>query len=162
MAPHTKITIPGLAGLVLLIPALCLFYLNNTGLDTPKGAISLAMPSKDKHVIEVDSTLGLPYFNNPMPRNYRDIIISGKDDAQQLQAGRQLVRKLVSSNDTINGVRFCFGKNAKYNELIKALTLCEEEKASQWILSGNYLYIYNRNLRLPADENGHMYECLSI
>jgi hypothetical protein len=146
MVPHTKFSFSGLTGLVLLVPVLCMFYFKNTGTDTTLKAIPAAMPLREADITAEDTInpLLLP-FCKPLPRNYKDLNITGDktNDMQQLKWGRQLMRSLMASKDTINGIRFCFGKKSKYNELIKAITMCNEERVYQWMLKDNFVYVYN-------------------
>jgi len=138
MASHKKFNFQGLAGVVLLVPVLCMFYLKETKSADRVNCMPL-------YVGEKIPPSKLSVTLRPLVRNYRDVSITGdsQNDTGQIKLGREMIRNIMDSKDTVNGVRFCFKKNAKYNEFIQALDVCAQEKACSWVVEKNYLYIFN-------------------
>ena len=144
MVPHKKFMFNGLAGLVLLVPVLCMFYLKDTWIDNKLLVTPIVIPDKNpQDVIDKNGRVIIISYKL-LPRNFKDVHITGNmlNDEKQLQRGMDLVNTLADE-DTVNGIRFCFDKNATYNEFVRALNICQKSTSGAYFLKDNYLYVFN-------------------
>ena len=162
MALHKKFTFNGLAGLVLLVPVLCMFYLKETGMAQTLPGMYLAVndrapsvdsPYNESYEDEDGITTEIVQLPPGPPSSYKfidvNLKITGntKNDSANLELGRKLIRDAKKSKkDFIMG--FCFDKGAKYNEFIQAIAICQEEKVTLWALEKNFLCLMYRNRQI--------------
>jgi len=69
------------------------------------------------------------------------------NDKKVLDIFRMKVRELVVSKDSIKGVHLKLNPKTKYEEFIKAIDICETEKAVVYIPYENNLWVTNRSTK---------------
>lgn len=127
LAPRKPIIYPpGIISLILL-PIFCLVYLNKHKVFEQQSWMDIAMWSPDLAKI-YSSKYSKGY---PPDRKFLTINLDGNNgnDKTRLDFARLEIRRILTSEDTINGVDFHFGKKAQYWTFITALDILETEKA---------------------------------
>ena len=132
---------PGIISLVLL-PIFCLIYLNEHKAFAPRNMMTIAvwspegqqaLPKKIQHKF-------------PPERKYLRINLDGKNEADnkiRLDFARLQIREMLKLRDTIGGVDFHFGSEAKYWTFINALDICQTENAPAYAPYKDDIYVIN-------------------
>jgi hypothetical protein len=94
------------------------------------------------------------YSNFPPKRKYIDINLNGntRSDIIQLDFARVMIREILATNDTIDGVHFRFGDSSQYWTFVKAVDILRIEYASTYMPMDNDLWFYH----LPSDTCSHV------
>lgn len=95
----------------------------------------------------------------PPKRNYLDIKLTGDDseDKIKLKFAQLQIRQILREKDSLAGIHFMFGKNAKYWTFIKAIDVCKIEKAPTYIPHNNNLWLFYSPLH-PRDTSNQIKE----
>jgi hypothetical protein len=117
---------PGIISLVLL-PVLCLIYLNKHKAFDEQSCINVAVWSPDW-------AKGLPskYQDEyPLDKKYLAINLDGDNanNKNRLDFARLEMRRIITSEDTTSGVDFHFDKKAQYWTFVAALDILQTENA---------------------------------
>ena len=85
-------------------------------------------------------------------RIYKEISLNGnKEESQKaFQYIDNFVNKVIQTEDTINGLKVHFEKNATYNEFIEVLNIFSERGAQLYILDNNTMFFVGRDL--PSED----------
>lgn len=131
-------SIYGIVATVLFLPLLFVFYLYSIDYFNSQNAIDVILWDNDENK---KPPLYPPKYGD---REYSVINIIGdiKQDNTQLGYARQEMRKIVRTKDTVRGIRFVFGNKAKYQYLIKAIDICNEEKPTIYSIEGNNIWVW--------------------
>lgn len=134
----------GLISLVLL-PILCLCYLNNRKAFRKERVMEINWWSDNVYKY---TNYKIPYFIHP-ERKFIDINLTANDKENKIKLDfAQLeIRQMVSTKDTINAVHFYFADNAKYWTLIRAFDICNIEKAKMYVPKGNDVWVFYYTLK---------------
>ncbi|MES2286843.1 MAG: hypothetical protein V4547_14230 [Bacteroidota bacterium] len=134
---HTK-PIYYTAGLISLImlPILCIWNLDNNKAFEKQHVLELLWWSKDRKDQQ---------FDVHPSRKFDDTYLTSDNNSNKikLDASQLKIRKLIATNDTINGVHFIFDNNSKYWTLVKVIDICNVEGAEHFILKDNDLWVCN-------------------
>jgi hypothetical protein len=86
-------------------------------------------------------------FNGHFPpiRNYTDIVITGNqlDDETKLAFAQIRIREILNAGDSVNGLHFIFGDNAKYGSFVGAVDKLRVEGAKTYMPMDNHLWFYH-------------------
>lgn len=117
--------VPGMISLIFL-PILCIWFLKKNYYEErcmPINMPSKYDPNKPKGVVRFDTTC----LSDPENRRiYTTFKFDGDAmvDKANLAASVALLKQIANTQDTINGVHFVLGNNAKYETFIEILDLC--------------------------------------
>lgn len=140
--PHKKLYYTSGLISLLLLPILCVLYLQKTRVFERFYAIELNAwtPEMSKYAREA----GYDYNIHPQ-RNYLNIYLTGneKEDRIKLDFVQLQLRDLVKSKDTISGVHIVLGNNSKYWTLIEIINISMKEKARRFTYVGNDFWFFN-------------------
>jgi len=86
-------------------------------------------------------------------RNYQVVFLNGneKEDFNNLEIGRSLIRKLLNSKDTINGIHFTICDHAKFWTFISILNIINEDNVERYAWEKNNFWIFYKK---PLASNG--------
>jgi hypothetical protein len=145
------------AGIIslILLPTLCLWYLNRNHAFDKYGVIEVAWcspPSNNPYIFSIDN---LPN------KNYTDINLTGndKDDKLKFNYAQLQIRELVKSQDTSTGVHVHFSDYSKYWTLIRAFDICKIENAKIYINYENDMWILNPKSENPNEKKQKSFAC---
>ena len=130
------------AGLIslILLPTLCIFYLYKHKAFEKQRVIEVNWWTEEwgKRSMEEYS------FKIYPKRNFIEINITGNDleNKVKLDFARLQIRKLISTQDTTQGVHFHFNEHSKFWTFIRAIDICIIEKAKMFVLKDNDLWIF--------------------
>lgn len=124
------------------MPLVFFIWLSKNESKPKYGIIELMWWSPDFYLSNPDI---LPKESHPNI-NSTDINLTGNDinDKEKLDFARLQIRDLVKSNDSLKGVHFHFGINAKYWTFIRSIEMCKFEKAEVYIPYKNDIWVLNR------------------
>jgi hypothetical protein len=108
MRKHKKIYYsPGLISIIML-PVLCIIYLNNINALTHYGAIDLFLWNGKDFKEETTKFLN--------SKTFTVVNITGnlESDISKLKIAQKNVKKIISTKDSIKGIKFHFEKKAQY------------------------------------------------
>jgi hypothetical protein len=144
--------IPGIISLTIL-PFLFYFFGNNLKKAINQGVIQ---------VFFYDPELPKKYpdmFDGQYPpkRNYIEISLTGNnyEDAVKLNFSQVRLREILSRNDSVNGIHYQFGNSAQYWSFVKALDICQMEKAKTYMPYENNIWVYH----IPPDTTIQTFVC---
>lgn len=131
------------AGLIslILLPALCIFYLyKHKAFEKPR-VIEINWWTEEWGKLSMQE---YSYEIHPQ-RNFIDINITGNDKENKIKLdfAHLEIRKLIATQDTTTGVHFYFDEQSKYWTFIRAIDICKIEKAKVFVLKDNDLWIFN-------------------
>ena len=140
--PHKKLYYTSGLISLLLLPVLCVLYLQKTKVFEPIYTIELNtwIPNLSEHWI----SQGYDFYINPK-RNYLNIYLNGneKEDRTKLDFVQLYLRDLVKNKDTLSGVHILLGNKSKYWEFIEIINISVKEKAKQFSYIDNDFWFYN-------------------
>jgi hypothetical protein len=140
--PHKKLYYTSGLISLLLLPILCVLYLQKTKVFEPEYVIGLNMwtPEQAKNWREQGRN-----FDIHPQRNYVNIDLTGneKEDKTKLDFIQLQMRDLLKNKDTVSGIHIVFGNQSKYLTLVETLNICLKEKARTYVLVGNDFWFYN-------------------
>ena len=130
------------AGLIsiILLPIFCLIYLKSIDAFTQYGSIDLyTWDGKEDSII----TKGLSKFLNS--KKYTIVTLTGNinSDERKLNIAQKNIQKLISSKDTINGIRFHFDQKSQYWAFVKVLDILQVENAKFYVPYKNDIWFAN-------------------
>lgn len=130
------------AGLIsiILLPIFCLIYLKSIDAFTQYGSIDLyTWDGKEDSII----TKGLSKFLNS--KKYTIVTLTGNinSDETKLNIAQKNIQKLISSKDTINGIRFHFDQKSQYWAFVKVLDILQVENAKFYVPYKNDIWFTN-------------------
>jgi hypothetical protein len=130
------------AGLIsiILLPIFCLIYLKSIDAFTQYGSIDLyTWDGKEDSII----TKGLSKFLNS--KKYTIVTLTGNinSDETKLNIAQKNIQKLISSKDTINGIRFHFDQKSQYWAFVKVLDILQVENAKFYVPYKNDIWFAN-------------------
>jgi hypothetical protein len=136
------------AGLIslILLPILCVWYLNK---QDQLRVIPISPWNPDSYFNKVNHSQSHP------ERKYLDISfnVNNGENKIKLDYAQLEVRRLVNSRDTLNGVHFYFDDSTQYSILIKALDICDIEKADYCSMYENDMWIWMPLTTKPLKPN---------
>lgn len=126
---------------LVLLPIMCLWFLNKNRVFRKETMISISMPNE---YWEKENLKEYNFKLHP-ERKFTEINITGneKEDIIKFSFAELEIRELVKTHDIIKGVKFHFDDTAKYWSLIRAIDICDEEGAKIYVLKGSDLWVYN-------------------
>lgn len=131
------------AGLIslILLPTLCIWFLDKNKAFNKPSAIEINWWNEEWKKHNLDE---YPYMVHP-ERKFVDINLTENDKENKIKLAfaHLEIRRLISTNDTINAIHFHFENNAKYWTLIRALDICIIEKAKTYVPKGSDLWVFN-------------------
>ena len=135
---------------VVFFPLLFMFCAGRFQEEIPFPRIITVLWSDTNNIKETE-WIPLIYDHFPPGRKYLEIKLTGnkKDDQVKLDFSRIRIREIISSNDSINGVKFIFGDSLKYGTMVKAIDILNEENAERYIPIDNSIYFF----QVPRSEN---------
>ena len=130
------------AGLIsiILLPIFCLIYLKSIDAFTNYGSIELyTWDGKEDSIL----TKGLSEFLNS--KKYTIVTLTGNinSDEAKLNIAQKNIQNLISSKDTINGIRFHFNQKSQYWAFIKVLDILQVENAKFYVPYKNDIWFAN-------------------
>lgn len=140
--PHKKLYYTSGLISLLLLPVLCVVYLQKTKVFEPEYAIEFNMWTPDQ--AKSWREYGYDYDIHPN-RNFINIYLTGndKEDRTKLDFVQLQLRDLVKSKDTISGVHIVLGNNSKYWALIEIINISMKERARRFSYVGNDFWFFN-------------------
>lgn len=140
--PHKKLYYTSGLISLLLLPILCVLYVQKTKVFEPEYAIELNMWTPNMSDAWIRS--GYNYYIHPQ-RNYINIDLTGneKEDRTKLDFVHLQMRDLLKNKDTVSGIHIVFDNQSKYWALIETLNICLKEKARTYVLVGNEFWFFN-------------------
>lgn len=134
---------PGMIS-TLLLPLLCFYHLFSSNAFKVYRSINLFV--WDGNESAKNYTIGTHKFITS--KTYEIIDFTGdKNDGIKLQDARKKIKSLISSEDTIHGIKFHFEKKSTYKTFVETLNILNEEKAKVWIPYKNDIYVVNPKKR---------------
>jgi hypothetical protein len=121
--------VPGMISLIIL-PLILLSY------------SSQWRQKEDWRVVEIN------YFDHKPPqRNYLDLRLTGNPslDKTIIDYSRLRIQEILSSKDTLNGIHFVFGKQAKYSSFVKIFNNMLLDEKPYYTNSGNEMWVFHVN-----------------
>jgi hypothetical protein len=125
---------------IILLPIFCLIYLKSIDAFTQYGSIDLyTWDGKEDSII----TKGLSKFLNS--KKYTIVTLTGNinSDETKLNIAQKNIQKLISSKDTINGIRFHFDQKSQYWAFVKVLDILQVENAKFYVPYKNDIWFAN-------------------
>jgi len=118
-----KLYFPGLISLVCL-PILCVCYFESYNVFQRYYAMRIV--SADRASLDRLAELSTRNFHVDRFRKYQDITFNGNGATDQIQLNKvgSIIKRLIVTNDTVNGLRVSFGNHARYAEFISVLDVC--------------------------------------
>jgi hypothetical protein len=137
MRKHKKIYYS--AGLIsiLMLPVLCIIYLNNINAFTHYGGIDLFLWNGK------DSKEETTKFLNSKTFTVVNLTGNLESDISKLRIAQKNVKKIISTKDSIKGIKFHFEKKAEYWSYIRVLDILQIEKAKTYLPYKNDIWFAN-------------------
>jgi hypothetical protein len=137
MRKHKKIYYS--AGLIsiLMLPVLCIIYLNNINAFTHYGGIDLFLWNGK------DSKEETTKFLNSKTFTVVNLTGNLESDISKLRIAQKNVKKIISTKDSIKGIKFHFEKKAEYWSYIRVLDIFQIEKAKTYLAYKNDIWFAN-------------------
>lgn len=81
----------------------------------------------------------------PAKRQYLTLYFTGdpQTDKTNLASSRLLIKEILTTNDTLNGIKFHFTDNASYHSFVKTIDLLKNEGAKRFLFINNDIWFYN-------------------
>lgn len=137
---HKKLFyVPGMISLVL-IPVLCLYYINSK--DYLKQYVSIDIQLSDSFMVPDTSD-----FHKLIPihpkRNIEKYYFDGneKNDTNKLKYLQKRISKFVAEKDSLNSIKIFFGKKMSYETYINILDIVFIEKVNEYVVNPDFIYI---------------------
>lgn len=108
------------------------------------GALSLFLPDSAR-LKSMQNTWATSDKGFPAKRQYLTFHFTGDQtkDKTNLESSRLLVKEILATNDTLNGVNFHFSDNASYNSFVQIIDLLKSEGAKRYLVMNNDIWLYN-------------------
>jgi hypothetical protein len=97
-------------------------------------------------------------FHNIFKRNYIELTLSDNAmrDQTKLEFAALTIDEITSTLDTLRGLKILFNDSAKYESLVRILTICDRYRYLTYIPSGDHILILNR---YKSEEQKRGFEC---
>lgn len=143
--------IPGMFSIVLL-PLLGYIYFQSNGYFTQLTALDFVAEGFEEMKEWCEEMNVIDCGKEYDKRIYKEISLNGnKEESQKaFQYIDNFVNKVIQTEDTINGLKVHFEKNATYNEFIEVLNIFSERGAQLYILDNNTMFFVGRDL--PSED----------
>jgi len=140
--PHKKLYYTSGMISLLLLPILCVLYLQKTKVFEHLYVIEINTLTPE--LIKNWREQGRNFDIHPK-RNFINICLTGndKEDRTKLDFVQLQLRDLVNSKDTISGVHIILGSESKYWAFIEIINISMKEKAKRFAYIGNDFWFYN-------------------
>ncbi|MFB9080002.1 hypothetical protein ACFFLS_08925 [Flavobacterium procerum] len=127
------------AGLIsiLLLPVLCILYLENIDAFTHYGSIDLYVWNGKDFKEETTKFLNSKKFT------IVNLTGDSVSDKAKLKIAQKNVRQIISTKDSIKGIKFHFDNKAQYWSYISVLDIFQIEKAQVYLPYKNDIYFAN-------------------
>ena len=139
--------IPGMFSIILL-PLLGYIYFQSNGYFTQLTALNFVAEGFEEMREWCEEMNVIDCGKEYDKRIYKEISLNGnKEESQKaFQYIDNFVNKVIQTEDTINGLKVHFEKNATYNEFIEVLNIFSERGAQLYILDNNTMFFVGRDL----------------
>lgn len=122
---------------VILLPVFCIIYLISIDAFTQYGSLSLGLwdgKSYKKEFTQIKNT-----------KIFKIINLTGNTDSdkEKLMKAQKDIRNIISTKDSINGIKFHFGNKSEYWSYIKVLDILQIEKAKAYLPYKNDIWFFN-------------------
>lgn len=148
MRKHTKKTYysAGLISIVLL-PIMCILYLQSIKAFTEYNAMDVWMWDG-----KLDSSLDSALVKHVNSKIYTVVNLTGNNasDEKKLVHAQKKVKRITASNDSINGIKFHFGKKSEYWTYVRVIDIMVMEKAKFYVNYKNDIWFANPKLEKAA------------
>jgi len=135
-----KFYIPGVFSLVGIM--LFLYYFT-TFQNRNFRVVDVVMLENIKQVNKSELILKITgYESIKINRKIIEIILNGKNDIPKITKAQILIRKMISENDSIKGLKFTFTNNSTYNSFVKIINVLLIENAKRYAISENNIYFF--------------------
>ncbi|MBZ5857736.1 hypothetical protein [Flavihumibacter profundi] len=134
--------VPGLISL-LILPLLFIYFSRMEIRERTIYTLPLYLSTRDlplKYQALFDDYNGV----FPPNRNYVNVGMEGNDKLviANLNYSKFRIREILAKNDTINGLRFRFGKNSKYWSFVSCIDILKAENARTFVHLEDDIYFY--------------------
>ena len=122
---------------VILLPVFCIIYFISIDAFTQYGSLSLWLwdgKSYKKEFTQIKNT-----------KIFKIINLTGNTDSdkEKLMKAQKDIRNIISTKDSINGIKFHFGNKSEYWSYIKVLDILQIEKAKAYLPYKNDIWFFN-------------------
>lgn len=126
----------GLAGLTLLVPVLFFFY--GFKANTLIKANAILLDANDNYTANAVYTLR-------RDNGFRIFTFTGnaREELQTLKEARLAIQKMISSQDTLVGVKIHLSDKTSYNTFIQTYTLMHEERVEYFGIDNDNFWVIN-------------------
>jgi hypothetical protein len=147
-AKHRKLFyVPGMISL-LLIPVICLWFINSNGYFKKDYSVDFTISdSITESPVNLKTDHKYPQLAYVPKRNYISFLFDGNNDEQKLKDLVAPLKRMIDKNDTLVGLKFTFGKHAKYDTYIAAQDLLFINKANYYVIHKNNIYILEHPIK---------------
>jgi len=139
---HRKLFyVPGMISLVL-IPVLCLFYINSKDYQKQYGSVDIWL--SDNFMIPDTSDFHKLITIHPK-RNIKKYYFDGneKNDKNKLKHLQKRISMFVAEKDSLNSIKIFFGEKMNYQTYINILDIISIEKVNEYMVNPDFIYIVN-------------------
>ena len=151
MRKHKKIYYS--AGLIsiIMLPVLCIIYLKNIDAFTHYGALDLYVWNGTDFKEETTQFLN--------SKKFIIVNLTGdlNSDTAKLNIAQKNVKQIISTKDSIKGIKFHFEKKAEYWSYVRVIDILQVEKAKTFLPYKNDIWFANPRIPKP-DKNPKKYK----
>lgn len=135
--PHQKIRYSGGLISLVLLPILCSVWLSKHMYDHANFALNIAFfnPKTNAEISE-EYRVSIPKVKYTVI----NLVGNNKDDSVSLSYAKMLLNRWKANKDNSQGIRFYFGKKAKYWSFIEAVNTCTSVGLNQYFPYENNMY----------------------
>lgn len=130
----------------ILLAAACMFF---TTIRKPpqreqSRALSLFLPDSIR-LKALQHSLTAANKGFPAQRQYLTLYMNGDpgEEKTKLASSRLLIKKILTTNDTLNGINFHFTDHASYASFVNTIDLLKNEGAKRYLFMNNDIWFYH-------------------
>ena len=123
-----------------MLPILCVLYFKNNNSFKQYGSIDIQIWDGNENNTD---TKGIRTFLNS--KKYFIVSLTGENKSDQIKLvnAENTIKKLMISNDSLNGVKFHFEKKSEYWTYVKVLEILSIQKAKVYVQYKNDIWFAN-------------------
>lgn len=126
-----------------MLPIMCIIYLKSIDAFTSHGALSLYVWNGKDFKEQTTNFLN--------SRKFKAVNLTGdlESDTEKLKIAQKNVKQIISTKDSIKGIKFHFEKKAQYWSFVKVIEILNIEKAPTFLVYKDDIWFANPKIPKP-------------
>lgn len=129
-----------------MLPVMCIIYLKNIDAFTSYGSLQLSLWDGK------DFKKGITFFLNSKKFTVVNLTGNLDSDIVKLKIAQKSIKQIISTKDSIKGIKFHFEKKAEYWSYIRVIDILRIENASTFLVYKDDIWFANPRMLKP-DKN---------